>query len=643
MIKARPLLGSLVRLVLLCPGLTLAVERATYNGSGGLTALIHDGATVPIHGEFIVDFGDGVSASLQPPDQRSISRERPKLHWRGGVTFATGAQAQFEALWTEDADSVTLTGSATAGGPPPAAGAPANPGRRGPLSVSSVDYVLDLPREVFVQGSINARHPLPATLVKEPVIFADTSDRLTFSDAAGNWTLALSLDQPRPITVTDRWDDRGRFYRVRIQLGSGQWPNGEKFPLELKLKLSGRASAPPARVTINPAEKLYPFHGFGGNFCFNNQPPVADYMLDTLRHGWARFELKGMQWHRERGNPGPQLRRDFELIQRVQRMGLPWVISLWRVPDRYYTDPHQKPYGTHNRKIAHERWPEFLDLIGSYLLYLKENYAAEPDMFSFNEPDLGVDIGFTAEEHRDMVKRVGAYLESLGLKTKLLLGDTANPRDSYKYVLPTLHDPDAMRYVAGLSFHSWGNGTPAHYRAWAAAAVWADLPLLIGEAGVDPHSWRNRMYDNYAYGLLEARQYQELLRDARPQSVLFWEYTEDYSVIRLGPDRSIEPTSRYFFIKHFANLSPLQSHVIASESDRPDVLVSAFARGQELAVHLLNTGPACDVTLVGLPAGQWRQVVTTETEDWNETTLAATPATASLPARSLTTFVRQSQ
>jgi len=350
-----------------------------------------------------------------------------------------------------------------------------------------------------------------------------------------------------------------------------------------------------------------------------------------------------VEWDRERTaqDPGPRLQRTFRLMRRVQDAGIPWILSLWMLPERFYTDPNQRPPGTFGRRIAPERWPEFLDLLTGYLAYVKKNYGAEPDLFSFNEPDLGVSIGFTAETHRDEIRRIGARLASLGFKTRMLLGDTANPRDSHKFVLAAAADPEAMRYVGAVSFHSWGNGTPEQYGAWGDVAEWLGLPLIVAEAGVDPGAYENSAYDSFAYGLKEARQYQELLRFARPQAVIYWQFTDDYALVRVGPGGVIEPTGRFWLMKQFVNLSPTRSKVVASASDQPDVLVSAFARGDTLAVHVLNAGPERDAVLSGLPAGRWRVVTTTEASGFQEST-AATDGTAKrfhLPARSLTTVV----
>jgi len=622
-------------------GIARAVEHATYNSAGGLTSIIRDGAELPVRGELVVSFEGGVNAPLQPHDQRSpITREGTELHWKGVATFPNSAQAQFDAAWTETDDALTLAASVISGGPP----APGTPPMRWPLLVESVDYVLDLPRSAFEGGRIEpAGQPIPPAHGGDPVIFRDTTAGVTFADAQQNWKLALTFDQPRLVTVVDRWDADGRSYRVHIRLGGGVWPAGDVWKLGLALKLTGAAHAPVAHLTVDPAAKLYSFDGFGGDYCFNTVTPVADYMLDNLHQAWARLELKAQIWDYERHTqPGAALTRDFELMQRVQKMGLPWIISLWRIPERFYVDPNQKPFFTFGRQIAPDRWPEFLDLVGSYLVYLKEHYGTEPDYFSFNEPDLGVSVGFTAETHRDAIKRIGAHFASLGLKTKMLLGDTANPRDSHKYVLPTAADPEAMRYVGAVSVHSWGGGTTAQYNAWRDVGAWLRRPLVVAEAGTDPGSWRNEMFDSYAYGLGEMKQYQDLLREVQPQAIIFWQFTEDYSLVHVvGPGKKIEPTGRFWLMKHFTNLTPLKSNVIASTSDQPDVLVSAFARGDVWAIHILNTGAARDAAIAGLPAGPWRIVVTTETDGFKET--GDTPiadGTLRLPARSLTTLVR---
>jgi len=621
----------------------LAAERATYDSAGRLTSLIANGVELPVRGDFRVRFTGAPAVSAQPNDQRSpMSREGALQKWQGAVAFPNGSQAQVSAAWEESDSGVALQGSLTAKPLFPGAAA-----LRFPLDVASVDYVIDLPRSAFAGWRMEpSGAALPLAKPADPTFFSATTSSVAFADAQGNWSLSLALDRPRPVTVTDVWDSSGRSYRVRIALLSGPWMTGDTLALALTLKLSGAPAAAAAALSVDPAAVLYPFDGFGGNFRIYAETPVADYLLRNLRVTWARFEFKAVAWEHDRqaAAPSAPVTRDFEMMQRVQKMGVPWILSVWFLPERYYTDPNQKPFGAFARQIAPERWPDFLDLLGSYLVYLKAHYGAEPDLFSFNESDLGVNVGFTPETHRDEIRRVGAHLASLGLKTRMLLGDTANPRDSHKFVLAAAADPEAMRYVGALSVHSWGGGTPEQYGAWGDVAAWLRLPLIVAEAGVDAGAYKNRMYDSYAYGLREAAQFQDLLRFARPQAMIYWQFTDDYGLVHVGAGGAIEPTGRYWLMKQFANLTPAASGVVRTSSDTPEVQVSAFARKGALVVHVLNAGPDREALLSGLPAGAWTTVTTTESVGWREARadfVGDAPRKLLLPARSLTTLVRE--
>ncbi|HZZ56327.1 MAG TPA: hypothetical protein VFE31_00755 [Opitutaceae bacterium] len=623
-------------------GACAADELATYNTAGALTSLIWDGTELPVQGEFQVGFSGRLTESAQPHEQRSeVFRTGRELNWHGVATYPDSAASRFEVRWTEDpAGGVTLHGALTAGNPAP--GMPA--GWRFPVPVDSVDYVVDVPREPFLGGRLlPSGQTIASAPLDGPVLYTGQTASVAFVDAAGNWKLTLTTDRALPITVTDRWDAKGRSFRVRLQLHSGPWMQGDVIPLTLAFKLTGRSAAPAAALSVDPAERKYPFAGFGGDFRIYTPSPVADYMLEHLHVAWARTEFKASLWDRERGHPGAVLQRDFALMQRLSGSHIPWVLSLWSLPESYYTNPNRVPFYTFGRTIAPDRWPAFLDLLTSYLGYLKSHYGAEPDLFSFNEPDLGVNIGFDGETHREAIRRIGARLAADGFKTKLLLGDTANPRGSYLFTLPTAADPGAMRYVGALSFHSWGNGTPEQYADWGDVAEWARRPLLVAEAGVDPGAYRNAEYDSFAYGLSEMRQYQQLLRYARPAAILYWQFTDDYSLVHVSPAGRIEPTGRYWMMRQFTNLTPDGGSAVASASDQPDVLISAFANGSRLAVHILNAGPARTATLSGLPEGHWQTMTTTESAGDVAGTFdqsAGGPASLALPARALVTLYR---
>ncbi|MBE2215056.1 MAG: hypothetical protein IAE82_14375, partial [Opitutaceae bacterium] len=609
-----------------------AAERAVYDSAGKLTGLIHDGTEVEVRAGLQVRFEGGVTVEMQPHDQRSpITRDGHELSWKGTTTFPNSASADFAVCWTEGTDVAVAASLAYTG--------------RGPLHILAAEYVIDVPRGVFVGGTVrpDAAAPIPLTATKpaDPALLRGEAATLAFVDAAGNWQFALTLDRARPVVVTDHWEGTIRSFRVRVGLHAGAWTPEDKPALEARFALTGRSAGAPARVTVDPATSLYPFDGFGANYCWGTESPVTAYTLEHFPLAWSRHELKAVLWDTQRDAPGPVFQDDFARIQRIQRAGVPWILSAWRLPERFYTDPNQKPFGTFARQVAADRWDELLELIGSYLTHLKTHHQAEPDMFSFNEPDLGVNVGFSPEAHREMVKRIGGFLQARGFKTKMLLGDTANPRDTHRYVLATAADAEAMRHVAAVSFHSWGNGTPAQYAAWSDVARWLGVPLLVGEAGVDPGAYRNATYDSFAYGLREIAQYQDLLRHARPQSLLYWQYTGDYALARAGADGAVIPGGRLWMHQQLCTLTPHHGTAVASTSDQPEVLVSAFGKDGALVVHVLNTGAARQLSLGGLPAGPWRSVVTTELQGLRETPLTGAPDSLALPARSLTTLVRK--
>ncbi|MFT3828686.1 MAG: hypothetical protein QM691_03170 [Opitutaceae bacterium] len=606
---------------------TAAPENATFDSAGGLTAVIDHGSTLPVHARLQAVFDGGVEVELQPHDQRSsITRDGLALRWSGSITAPNGAKLDYTAAWeTQPVPRVTLTVS--------------QPGDY-PVLLRSIDFVVDLPRAEFVAGNLLPKVALPATKPSDATFFRGTTDTLEFVDAGETRRLALTLDRPRDVTLTDHWSADQRSYRLRVAVQPGPLA---KEPVSFAATFrfdAARVTAPAAHLRVDPAERWQDFDGFGANLCWAADNAVTKFTLEHLRLAWSRHELKAILWDLQRAQPGPMLTDDFERIRRLQQAGVPWIISIWRLPERFYTDPNRAPAGTFGRKIAGDRWPELLELLGSYIQFLKTRYGAEPDLFSFNEPDLGVNVGLSPEEHREAVKRIGTHLAQLGLKTKFLLGDTANPRDTHKYVIATAADADAMRHVGAVSFHSWGSGTPEQYRAWSEVATWLRLPLLVGEAGTDPGSWRNKTFDSYTYGLGEARQTFELLRHARPQASLYWQFTADYGLAR-ERDGVAEPTGRLWLMKHFTDLTPARSHAIATTSDQRDVFVSAFARDDEMVVHVLNVGPATTATLTGLPAGAWRAVTTTEAAGFQETPArAAAPETLELPARSFVTLVR---
>jgi hypothetical protein len=293
-----------------------------------------------------------------------------------------------------------------------------------------------------------------------------------------------------------------------------------------------------------------------------------------------------------------------------------------------YTDPGKGPSVSH-RIVAPDKWAAVLDAIGSYLVYAKEQYGVEPDFFSFNECDGGVMVYLSPEEHCDAIRRIGAHLEKLGLKTQMLLGDVGTAgNDRIHYVQSAADDPEAMRHVGAVAFHSWGGASPETYAAWADFAEKLKLPLLVTEVGVDASVWHTPWEVNsFYYALRELRMYQELLMYARPRSLLRWEFTGRYGMVNYGKDPSgsgleFQPALNYWLVQHLCNLTPPNADALTAGSSDSRVLMTAF-RGlvghrTEYTLHIANLGAARPATVSGIPAGieKFRLFRSSETESF---------------------------
>lgn len=492
------------------------------------------------------------------------------------------------------------------------------------------------------------------------------ADRIAIRDAAGRQTISLALAQTRDLNVQDArvWNtDR---FEAMTSFHHGPLKRDESSSITLQLSAHADADASPVSLAVDAARVAYRFDGFGGNYCFGVDSPVTSITLATLHSAWARTEISldlwapkpdarpasDADWARlaaAADRPGSKLRQQLLMAQTLQRRNIPYISSIWRLPEWLYSDPGAHPgQNAGHRIVAPERWDDLLHCLGSYFLYAREKYGVEPTLFSFNEPDYGVNVFFTPVTHRDAIKSIGAHFEGLGLKTRMLLGDVTNPRGTDTYTTPTLADPSALRYVGAVSVHSWGGATPAQYEAWARVADESKRPLLVAEVGPDAGAHKySEVLQNYIFVLQEMQHHMEILLHARPRTALPWEFTNDYALLRRQGER-YEPTKRFWMMKHFCNLTPPAADALATTSSREGVLFTAF-RGKDngkatWALHLVNLGPARPATITGLPAGikQFQVIRTSERDDFKEAAPVAVEggkASMNLPAQALLTLV----
>lgn len=615
--------------------LVMAGEKAAYDSNGRIVSMISDAGAVDIASSIIAVLPTGKAVPLQVRREGSGTvREGSNLAWSAMFSLPDGGRGRLEWKSEETAGGLRYSGMVSVDSA---------------LEVESIELRLDLPHPAFVGGTVTAEDGLPVALAAVraggPELFRGATEALRFQDRAGNLAFEVRFDQPTPASIVDRWDSAGRSFQLRAIIARGALSAGQAVSFRAVLRLENHPPQPaPVHLAIDPAKPRFHFDGFGGNYCWNNQSPIAAYTVSHLKIAWARAEMKAAQWDRHRADPGPEIRADLEMMQKLQQMGARLVLSVWRLPERFYTDPYEKPSSAGSRVISPEKWGELLDLLGSYLSYAKRQYGVEPDLFSFNESNIGINIGLTPESHARAIARIGGYLQKLGLKTKMLLGDTGSPRDTYKFVLEAASDPEALPFLGAVGFHSWGGATPEQYAVWGDVAEWLQLPLLVTEMGVDPSAYYTGAYDSFQYGLREARMAQELLMYARPQGAQFWQFTDDYALARVAGDGMVQATARFWLMKHFTDLTPPESDALAAASDEPDVLVTAFRNQANYTVHILNLGAAREAVIGKLPEADWQVVQTTEAAQFQPEPVAHSEAgtlQVRLPARSLVTLVRK--
>jgi O-glycosyl hydrolase len=575
---------------------------------------------------------EGVQFTQRPNGQRE---------WTGRIRVEGGKMCRYQETITESAGSINLAATVTA---------------EADLALEGAFLFISVPTEDFAGGTCELaggapaakRTTLPRTAPEEPHVADGTCQRVRLTGGSGGpagSALLVTLDQARNVAVQDnrKWQDPS--YSVYMPIHAGSLRQGESASIRVTLKRTVTVDRSPARLTLDAERARYRLDGFGGNFVYGIGSPVTQYNLDNLRVAWGRVGMYLAEWEPQDENvsaqagkwpaleahdkPGTNLHHAFLLMQQLQKKGIRYCVTVWDLPDWLYSNPPAQKSGEERSGlvIADDKWGQFLDCIGSFLLYGKKQYGVEPDLFSFNEPDYGVRVKLTAEQQRDAMKRIGAHLEKLGLKTRMLLADVAQPRGTNTYAEPTTRDSEAMRYVGAVAYHSWGGATQQEYEAWADLAERIKRPLLVTEVGVDAGAYRNPWkIGSWFYALEELRLYQELLLYARMQGMMQWEYTNDYGLADVQPaqgagtSQRIVPSWRFWFIKQFSNLTPARASALTTASDKAKVLFTAFSDADHgvYTLHIANLGTGRPVTISGIPKNVTglNAVCTSETEQY---------------------------
>jgi hypothetical protein len=599
--------------------------------------------------------------------------------WQPAITSASGLSYDVEQTVHAAHDKITFDVKVTS---------------RVQADIEGVFFWIDIPEDQFAGGAFMAGRRVGELPVGTP----DTAElaqvftsRFMFVDSASKMWVSMTLNRPTWVLIKDQ-RQYGENFSAFVQLYPGTLDKGDSTALQITIEPAG-VTDDVAHSTLKANDVRFPFQGFGGNYAFAIETPVTQYTLEHLKVALARTAMTLTDW--EPDNPNPvggagatggnretfatpplhgeenkpdwkvlvardqpetRLRREFELMRELTRRKIPYVASIWSLPPWMYEHLPKKADADGN-EIATAMWPQVLDCISTYLQYAKEKYQAEPDFLSFNEPDIGIHIKFTADQHGNAIKRLAERFTALGIKTRLLLGDVANPRYAAEKFARTAaagsDKQDGLKVidaVGAVAFHSWGGAAPAEYAAWSELAQKLKLPLFVTEAGVDPFAWHDGRFQNFDYGLRELMQYQHLLQYARPQAILFWEFSEDYSLLsREKITGRMQLTPRFCYQKQFADLTPPGSEAVTISSERQTLALTAFRHPAHnddprgYTVHIANQLWGRKLVIDGIPSGieKLNAVHTTRDELFKELTPIPVhdgKIEIDLPAQSLTTL-----
>jgi hypothetical protein len=434
--------------------------------------------------------------------------------------------------------------------------------------------------------------------------------------------LKVSFSEATSVLIKSYENEDSKGLQVFIPIKTGDMKKGDSVEKSFSLKASGIIDNSPIYLTLNTAKTGRKFDGLGGNFRLQNpktDPQVIDYCLKNLDVRFSRVEMPWQLWQPElnedpiaqanAGKLNAHVQKSMEMAQRLYKMGIPVILSAWSAPawavvgtPKYGPDAN----GVWGNPLDSAKTNEIYKSIADYIFYLKEKYGVEISLFSFNESDLGINVRQTGAEHDQLIKGLGAYFVSRGLKTKMLLGDNSDAT-TFDFINPALHDAAAHPFIGAISFHSWRGWDKETLQKWADAATKLKLPLIVAEGSIDAQAWGYpAVFQEPEYALNEINLYIRLLSICQPEAILQWQLTADYSPLAgggiFGDNSQLRTTQRFWNLKQFSS-TPKGLKAINFQCDAENISIAALGDREKnmYAIHLVNNGASRKVILTGLP------------------------------------------
>ena len=607
-------------LLLFCAGPVHVSAQPEVAAWGNLTGIRIDGQLMRFNSSLCL-----IGPSMMDVTGTDKEKQRPVYRRDGDKQIVTTEVSQFSF-----AETVRETGQGTASINVKVKAVPDS-------TLSGVFICFDLPADQFAEAKVELIDSTASTIEPIPLFpsrmgrfpasvrlrtFLMQNSARGFRAVSGPRKLEVNTDQPAEVII--QWGNP-RFgnadTRIYLALMTGQTKDGQTSEKTFLVKTSGEIDRSPVRIAVDPEKPGRSFDGIGGNFRIQNEkldPQVIDYCLENLNVRWARVEMPWRSWHPvESANPlegaragklDENVKGAMSMAQKLATKHIPLIVSAWFPPSwAILGEPNfRNENGIYGNPLNPRKMRSIIKSIGDYFVYLKEAYGVEPALFSFNESDLGINVRMTGEEHAEFIKKLGAYLASKELSTKLLLGDNSDAT-TIDFIQPALDDPATHQYIGAISFHAWRGCDNWTLSNWADASRELNVPLLIAEGGTDAqaHTYPD-IFKEPTFAQDEIDIYVRACNIAHVKSILQWQLTSDYSLLSgegmYGVEGALRPTQRFWNIKQLGMVPP-GSFILPASCDKEDISCAAFGNIAEgtYVVHLVNHGASRPVVLTGLP------------------------------------------